>query len=148
MKKHKKLIFWIIGILALIILIPIIWLVVAFHTLVSAPCDDVKNSEIMSSNEFHASYYTRNCGATTYYSEHVAIDGKDVFIAEIRTNTRPPLKIEWLNYNTLSVTLASTSINDIRVFKSEKSINIFTNGSAYIQYDPRIENGTSSRDEI
>lgn len=145
-RKIYSIINFSLGILLLSPFVYLLWSMFAFSLLITAPCDNKQNTRIMSSHEFYATYYTRNCGATTYFSEHILVDNTEVLSAQIRTNIRPPLKIEWLDYNTLFVSLASSSISDIKVFRKKESTYTPFNGSVTIKYSDAINNAKSSGD--
>jgi hypothetical protein len=137
-KKHFRIANFSLGTILIIPLLYLGWGMFAFSVLTSGPCDEMLNTKTKSSYEFIASYKTRNCGATTYYSEHVDVDGEPVFGATIRSNVRPPLKIEWKDYNTLYISLASSTIDSVDVFRMKEAAYNPWNGKVRILYSEDI----------
>ncbi len=144
-KKVMSIINFSLGSLIVILFVYLIWGLFPHNDLEVSDCKNTQNVKIMSSSEFYATYLTRNCGATTYYSEHILVDNTEVFSAQIRTDTRPPLKIEWID-DTLFVSLVSDSITDIRVLKKKESAYTPLNGSVTVKYSEAINNAKRYRD--
>ena len=148
--RAKKVLFIVNITIGSILLLPLIFILYwsfAMSVLFSSPCGSIQHSKIMSSIEFYATYVTKNCGATTYFTEEVSVDNTDVFRAQIRSNVEIPLKIEWIDFNTLFISLASKDIKDVCIFKLKTSSYTPLNGNVAIKYDPSITNAKCSRFE-